>query len=182
MTAAGSGKRFATHSIPPPTAHAPPPPLSHAILCRYFDQLAAQISEQMGEEVRRLGGALPLIDLFCAYVPPPLALTPHVRVKQRCAFRFNRKRPLDPVSPEDFKRACERMHDLQDCVLRQRASRPFPADAHVLRPYNSDCRRHDEQRRGDCGARECAHAGAAAAEGSGGLCGGEGEEGAWGQR
>lgn len=66
---------------------------------RYFDELASQISTQMGEDVRKLGGALPLIDLFCAY---------------------NHKRPLDPVSPEDFKRACERMCELKDSVLRQR--------------------------------------------------------------
>jgi hypothetical protein len=35
-----------------------------------------------------------------------------------CAY--NHKRPLDPVSPEDFKRACERMSELQGCLLRQR--------------------------------------------------------------
>jgi hypothetical protein len=35
-----------------------------------------------------------------------------------CAY--NHKRPLDPVSPEDFKRACERLSELKDCVLRQR--------------------------------------------------------------
>lgn len=66
---------------------------------QYFDKMALQISEQMSEDVRRLGGALPLIDLFCAY---------------------NHKRPLDPVSPDDFKRACERMSQLKDGMLRQR--------------------------------------------------------------
>ena len=35
-----------------------------------------------------------------------------------CAY--NHKRPLDPVSPDDFKRACERMSQLKDGMLRQR--------------------------------------------------------------
>ena len=70
----------------------------------------------MGEEVRRLGGALPLIDLCVCSSLTSAACDSSIRF---CAY--NHKRPLDPVSPEDFKRACERMSELTDCVLRQRA-------------------------------------------------------------
>ena len=72
-----------------------------------------QISAQMGEEVRKLGGAL--IDL---YVFSTMTVTACDATVRFCAY--NHKRPLDPVSPEDFKRACERMSELKDCVLRQR--------------------------------------------------------------
>ncbi len=69
----------------------------------------------MGEEVRKLGGALPLIDLYVFSTITVAACDATVRF-----FAYNHKQPLDPVSPKGFVRACERMGELKDCVLRQR--------------------------------------------------------------
>jgi hypothetical protein len=41
----------------------PPSAIILTLACMYFDKMALQISEQMSDDVCRLGGALPLIDL-----------------------------------------------------------------------------------------------------------------------
>ena len=70
VTSASAGKQcvrlhhFLTSRASPPSA------IILRRACRYFDKMALQISEQMGEDVRRLGGALPLIDLCVGAVLP----------------------------------------------------------------------------------------------------------------
>ena len=57
VTSASAGKRY-TRIVNASTRLAP------SLVFRYFDALALQISEQMAEEVRKIGGALPLVDLY----------------------------------------------------------------------------------------------------------------------
>ena len=57
VTSASAGKRYAL--IVDAWAR-----LAPSLFFRYLDELALQISQQMAEEVRKIGGALPLVDLY----------------------------------------------------------------------------------------------------------------------
>ncbi len=122
VTSASAGKRFETLSI---RAFLRFIPLSPWMSTPKILPLSDTSTNWLHKSARKWAktfadSAARCLSSTCAHVLADVTTCAADSGASRRFCAYNHKRPLDPVSPEDFKHACERMRALKDCVLRQR--------------------------------------------------------------